>query len=49
MKINFILFALTALLAISCSTDAGKRDPASVEQEKETSHEKFQGVFDKQN
>jgi|GEM_PF-3334268 hypothetical protein len=48
MKINFILFAMTVLFGVSCSTHMEKRDPASVSHEKETSHEKFQGTFDKQ-
>jgi hypothetical protein len=48
MKINFILLAMTVLLGVSCSTHMEKRDPASVSHEKETSHEKFQGTFDKQ-
>jgi hypothetical protein len=48
MKINFILFAMTVLFGLSCSTHREGRDPASVSQEKESSHDKFQGTFDKQ-
>jgi hypothetical protein len=39
---------IVVLIAVSCASQKSHRDPASVKQEQETSHEKFQGVFDKQ-
>jgi hypothetical protein len=45
MKI-FITLSVLLILGTSCSSPT--RDPASVERDKEQSHQKYQGLFDKQ-
>lgn len=47
MKISFLLFAFLLIMNFGCSSTE-TRNPASIEQEKESAHEKFQGVFDRQ-
>jgi len=47
MKSSFILLLVTLVFAIGCSSTPS-RDPSSVKQEKDSAHEKFQGLFDKQ-
>jgi hypothetical protein len=47
MRVSFFLLAIIMILNVSCSTTE-TRNPASVKEEKESAHERFQGVFDKQ-
>jgi hypothetical protein len=46
MKVIHFIFLITAFIGISCSHHQ-ERTPASVKAEKDTIHEKFQGVFDR--
>lgn len=43
---TFPILVLLLMLGFSCSTTT--RDPASVDRDKEESHYKYQGLFDKQ-
>lgn len=45
-KLHFFIL-ITAFLGIACSHHKEERTPASVKAEKETTHEKFQGTFDR--
>ncbi len=47
MKTSLFLLAILLVTTIGCSSTES-RNPASVQQEKESAHEKFQGVFDRQ-
>ena len=42
------LFLLSLIILVTSCSSMQKRTPASVEEEKEESHQKFQGLFDKQ-
>jgi hypothetical protein len=46
MRNTFFFLSLTLLMTVACAHQ-GQRDPASVKQEQNTSHEKHQGLFDK--
>lgn len=45
MKANFIFLVLSAIFMVSCASS--DRNPASVEQKKDTAHQQFQGYFDR--
>jgi hypothetical protein len=47
MRMSLFLIFMTAVFLVSCSSQRGSRNPASVETEKESTHEQFRGVFDR--
>lgn len=45
MKLNFIFLILSALFLASCAST--ERTPASAEEKREATHQRFEGYFDR--